>query len=280
MNRIFVCLMTLSCLLTSWPLWADDDVTRIKESDLTESSGLAASNVKPDRWWTHNDSGDKARLFAFSTSGKSTGECRLKNVDARDWEDMASFVDGDTPRLIVADCGDNNAKHKSIKLYLFDEPNPNRSDTIKDFQTLQVTYDDGPRNCEAVAVDVRRRKIILIEKALIPYAGIYELDLPSAEQKDQKVVAKRIGSLTIPIVTAMDLDQSNGDVWIVNYIQAFRFPRASKDQTLLQQLRILPDPIEIPKWKLIEAIAVDTGHKAWITSEGESAPFGSLKLSK
>lgn len=63
------------------------DQTTIAEPAIIESSGLAFSFRDPNCVWTHNDSGDTARLFCLdSTNGQPTGSCELVGVRAIDWE--------------------------------------------------------------------------------------------------------------------------------------------------------------------------------------------------
>ena len=274
-------------LLTTDESQADDkdlvlDVVTLKKTDVVESSGLAVSNRKNKRWWTHNDSGDKARLYAINSKGKQTGRCQLKNISAADWEDIAAFVQDGQPRLIVADCGDNLNKRKSIALHLFDEPNPDKDTNIKMTQSLEVTFPDSAHDCEAVAVDADRKKIILVTKAFLPLASVYELDLPErsskSELKPRRLVAKKVTTITLPLVSAMDMDPITGDIWIVNYFQAFRYRRANDEQTLSAQLSSLPKSYQLPHWRQIEAVAVDDKHRVWVTSEGKSPPMGRLNL--
>ena len=288
--------LAMSLLLGSRPcnLAADDkldrnpsvilDVVELKKTDVTESSGLAASNVQADHWWTHNDSGAKARLYAVNAKGKLTGQCKLKGIEADDWEDMAGFVHNGRPRLIVADCGDNLGKRKYFTLHLFDEPDPSKKTDIKSVQTLEVTFPDRAHDCEAVAVDVARKKVILVTKSKLPFALVYEVDLPnqtaSSNRRPIRTVARKIASVTLPMISGMDIDANNGDVWIVNYFQAFHYKRLRDDQTLPDQLATLPRSYALPHWRQVEAIAVDSKHQVWITSEGKSPPLGRLKLTR
>ena len=258
------------------------DVVELKKTDITESSGLAVSNVQAGHWWTHNDSGDKARIYAVNAKGKLTGRSKLKGVKADDWEDMAAFVHDGKPRLIVADCGDNLGKRDFITLHIFDEPDPTEKTEVKKIQTLQVAFPDRAHDCEAVAVDAKREKIVLVTKSKLPFALVYEVDLPNSAKKQDGApvycVARKITSVLLPLVSAMDIDAQNGDVWIANYFQAFHYPRTGVDQTLTDQLAKLPRAYPLPRWKQVEAIAVDNEHQVWITSEGKSPPLGRLNL--
>ena len=258
------------------------DVVNLATPEIAESSGLAASWREADHFWTHNDSGDQARLFAFNTKGRLTRTVKFSTLQAKDWEDMASFVDGNVPRLLIADCGDNQRNRSSVTLYLMDEPAPDDKHSVdpQNLTTLSVVYPDGARDCEAVAVDPKRRKIVLVTKSFLPAVGVYTIPLPPRSEGDQivrqQVTAKRIATLAIPMVTAMDLNQRNGDLWVASYFQAFCFSCKDREQNFSDQFSALPKPIELPRWRQIEAFAVDPSEQLWLTSEGSPAPLGRI----
>lgn len=265
------------------------DVVVLAEPLLTESSGLAFSTVRANRCWTHNDSGGKPQLFAFdAATGRRTGRCRLVGAGASDWEDLAAFQYQDRSCLLVADCGDNQSQRESIELYLIDEPDPDRVSDVVPWATLRVRYQDGARDCEAVAVDAAREQIILITKSTWPYAGIYLTPLPrptemdSATQAQQSfavdVVARRVGTAAVPFVTGGDVDPNNGDLWIGNYFSAYHFPCLDRTSPIQTQLSAVPRHIRMPAWKQIEAISVQSLDRVWVTSEGVPAQLGRLSL--
>ncbi|WP_146532921.1 SdiA-regulated/phytase-like domain-containing protein [Rubripirellula reticaptiva] len=256
---------------------------RLTEPLLTESSGLAFSNRRVKTVWTHNDSGGRPELFAFDSVGKRLARQPFAAIkQATDWEDIASFVDGDCPRLLIADCGDNDGNRASIQIYLLDEPDPSLQTSEVNLQTLRVTYPDGPRDCEAVAVDIRRRLIVLITKSVLPMSGVYTIPLPAREDQAKpqtiEVTATRIRTLPIPMVTAADFDPATGDLWVINYFQAFRFNRM--DAALTHQLTALPIAMDLPKLRQIEAMAVDRDGAVWVTSEGNPALMQMIETPK
>src|SRR5437762_2268766 len=65
--------------------------------DLPESSGVVASRVTPDVYWTHNDSGDGPFVYAFRLSRADRerqiahllGTVELIGATNVDWEDIA-----------------------------------------------------------------------------------------------------------------------------------------------------------------------------------------------
>jgi hypothetical protein len=258
------------------------DVVSLDESDLKESSGLAISHREPLHFWSHNDSGGEARLYAFDSTGHKTGHLNLKSTKFEDWEDLSAFVQDGVPRLLIADCGDNDFERSHARIHLFDEPDPTKKTTLDDddIQTLRVTYEDGPQDCEAVAVDVSRGLIILVSKTKLPYCGVYAIPLPprTNKQGDMQVTAKRVCSLPIPMVTALDVDANNGDLWLVSYFHALCYRCTSRLMPLHAQFSGSPEIYELPRWKQIEAVAIDGDHNVWLTSEGKKAPLGRLTL--
>ena len=141
-----------------------------------------------------------------------------------------------------------------------------------------MTYPDGPHDCEAVAVDSRRRQIVLIAKTVMPLCGVYLVPLPERAEppSDVDVTAQRACALPMPMVTAMDIDSISGDIWIVSYFQGFRFRCSERAMPVAVQLAGLPEPHEMPRWKQIESIAVDAAGDVWVTSEGSPTPLGRL----
>ena len=261
----------------------------LEEPLLVESSGLAFSGIRGARVWSHNDSGGRPRLFAFdSRSGRKTGACRLRAATAVDWEDIAAYQEGEIPRLLAADCGDNHSRRDSISLYLFDEPDPDQVVDIETYRRVVVRYPDGPRDCEAVAVDVRRSQIILVEKAWIPLAGIYVIPLPPRDQMAEadpelaanrlQVIATRVGTITVPLLTGMDIEPTSGDLWLVQYFQAFHYPCEERDESVATQLTRVARPFDVPRWRQIEAIAVEAPNRIWVTTEGSPARMGRLRV--
>jgi hypothetical protein len=200
---------------------------------------------------------------------------------------MASFVQDGVPRLVVADVGDNRAVRESVTLYFFDEPDPQTRTRITDYQRVELRYPDGPRDCEAIAVDVDTLTVTLVSKSFLPLAGVYttplpprvvasspagsRVPLPLTGRPPEVVTLERRGLLPLPLVTGMDRDESTGDYLLVTYFQLFRFPPSRDEQPWWQQTPVATD---LPRFRQIEAVAVDHDGRVWVTSEGQPAPWG------
>src|SRR5207249_479334 len=121
---------------------------------INESSGIVHSRRYPDKsiFWTHNDSGDSARIFAVDGEGHLLREVKIPKAKNVDWEEIS--VD-DKGRLIVCDIGDNLKKRKTITLYRLMEPDAlNENEEVREPQILEYRYPngDGPFDAEALFV--------------------------------------------------------------------------------------------------------------------------------
>ncbi|CAG0948202.1 hypothetical protein PHYC_00010 [Phycisphaerales bacterium] len=129
---------------------------------ITEASGLAASRRNPGVLWTHNDSGDSARVFAIDSQARLLATVNLAGILALDFEDI-SVGPGPVPGLhylFVGDIGDNLLFRSTIRVHRFPEPavslaqagNPT-SFSAEGVATITLAYPDGPRDAEGLAID-------------------------------------------------------------------------------------------------------------------------------
>ena len=87
-----------------------------------ESSGLAASRLRDGVFWTHHDSCDRARIYAFDKTGRDLATVLVSGPAARDWEDIALFTISGESFLLIGDIGDNDRNRRQCVLYLLKEP--------------------------------------------------------------------------------------------------------------------------------------------------------------
>ena len=246
------------------------ELCRLENRKINESSGVAASRLHPNRFWTHNDSGDKSRLFCFDREGKHLGTCRLKDASVYDWEDMCSFHLDGKAKLLVADTGDNATKRKACYLHILDEPENPKTD-VKRFHTVRLRYETGAVDCEAIGVDVHSRTIILIQKKIGLTCQVFAAPLPDPDQSD--VLAKQIATLRIPIVTSMDISADGNRAIVLTLGQAFEFTRKS-GQSWQEAFRAVPRTVNMPPRRQGEAICYGNGRlDLYLTSERSPTPL-------
>jgi hypothetical protein len=242
-----------------------------------ESSGLAASHRQQGVFWTHNDSGDDPRVYAFDLQGRDLGSCLLSNIVAFDCEDMASFVYKNTPYLLLADVGDNDHAATVHSLHVIEEPQApadrgRREEHVMVARTIHYSYEDGAQNCEAVAIDPTDRTVLLVSKELLAPAGVYSLSWPTGDA-EKVLTARRIGTLNIPVVTALDVSCDGRRAVALTYLHAFEYSRAEGESWSVAFSRP-PRMIAMPLRAQGESICYGAdGKSLYLTSEKLPTPL-------
>ena len=125
---------------------------RITNPRITESSGIVASRQYPGVFWTHKDGGGfkKQVLYGITREGRFVTEFHVTNVLLHDWEDIS--IDADH-HLFIGDIGNNNAQRSHIAVYQLDEPDPKSSATsVAATRGWQLLFPKEPFDCESLFV--------------------------------------------------------------------------------------------------------------------------------
>jgi len=157
----------------------------VTDPALIEASGLVVSPTHDGVIWSHNDSGDTARLFALDTSGRALGQVHLQGVTAIDFEDLAAAPCPDRLRacLWVADIGNNSLDRTDLAIYVVPEPDvdartPFGELTVAPIARIPIRYDDGLLNAEAFVVLPDASAFYILEKVDEPRARIFVAEGP------------------------------------------------------------------------------------------------------
>ncbi len=205
----------------------------LANKQIKESSGLAGGWGNKGVFWTHNDSGNKAEIFAFNAKGENLATCTITGAWARDWEDICSFRMGKQAVLLIGDIGDNSMRRLHCSIVVVHEPQldlkrRNVKLSLKPAQTINYTYKGGPLNCEALAVDPTTRTIYLITKVLGATCEAYALPWPK-RPSDKVIEIKPIAEVKVPIVTAMDISPDGRRAVVLSYGGAYEYTRIGKE---------------------------------------------------
>ena len=278
--------------LLAAPIFAQQPTTAtIDVPSLVELSGMASSRLRDDVLWALNDSGNEPRLFAIGTAGESLGSVRVEGAGATDWEDMASFTLDGVSYLVIGDVGDNLAVRKSVALVFIREPvikgeRIAEDSVVRPDWTVDFGYEDGPRDCESVAVDVPGKRVLLMSKRT-KQPAVYEIPIrssgatatritdkviiPALEKEDGRLLAAIGRFATQP--TAMDVSADGRLAVVQTYTDAWLFRRES-DQTWGDAFAGEPERIRVPPLLQAEAIAFDRkGNAVFISGEGTPSPL-------
>ncbi len=253
------------------------ELCKLANQKIDESSGLACSRNTPGVFWTHNDSGGHARLYAFDAKGKDLGWCVLVGTLAFDFEDVASFTLEGKNYLLVGDVGNNGLAATVQILYLIEEPTVDpkggpaqrRAPVV---QTMHFAYEDDHRNCEGLAVDPTSKTILLVTKETGSQCFVYALAWPE-NNPHRATVARKIATLKIPPSTAMDVSPDGRRAVVLTYGNAYEYTRrASEDWAAAFARR--PCEIVVPPRLQGEAICYGTdGKTLYLTSEKLPTPL-------
>ncbi len=179
---------------------------QIESRRLNESSGLAVSNFHEDILWSINDSGSDAELFALTVTGEHVGRWPIDLPKPSDWEAMDSFHWRGKNYLLIADIGDNFAMRGSVSYIILQEPDVK---TLADSAVLQplvsqhFVYPGGPRDSEAIAVDLLREQILVLSKRTKP-PELYRLPLFSIESHEVQPQAAPVEPITASYVASLE----------------------------------------------------------------------------
>lgn len=200
----------------------------IREKEINESSGLAASRAADKVLYTHNDSGDKPRFFRFDESGKVTATFTLKGAKAVDWEDMAAARVKGTNWIFLGDIGDNGRVRKTVTVYRVKEPKAKeKSRDLDKFDEWTIRYSDAPHDCEALMVHPLTGDVWLVTKDRGEGTHVFVVRRPKGKGVQS---AEKAGSLTIPfkglgagMVTGGDISPDGRRVAIRTYAGVLEF---------------------------------------------------------
>jgi hypothetical protein len=240
--------------------------------EVDESSGLVASRENQGIFWTHNDSGGAATIFAIDEKGALRGRFEVEGAVNRDWEDMAAAPcpDGGSC-LYIGDIGDNLARAASITIYRIPEPRLTGITGVEEGRTakahrLTLRYPDGARDAETLYLHPQSLDLFIISKEFRDRVGVYRL-AGSQLQEEEATLEKR-GEIETQgdLITGGDISPDGRHVVLRGYTKAFLY-RVDADGIPKDAARtILP----MPRTKQAEAIAFSLdGRSIFGSSEGK-----------
>ena len=260
-------------------------VGNIHGDDINESSGLSASKCSTNIFWTHNDSGGGAVVYALDSSGGRKGNWKVPEAENKDWEDIAEFKDRSGKCfLYIGDIGNNGLKRSELTIYRVPEPivtaPGSTSGTFYETATperLRFTYPDGPHNAEALLVHPTSGDIYVITKRADGPAAVYRI--PPRFDTGSPIIAERLSDIKVPaipngLITGGDISPDGRRVILCDYSGGYEYclPDGTDDFDVIWHQ--FPDPVDIGDRLVGEAVcyAAD-GRSIFATSENAGSPF-------
>jgi hypothetical protein len=194
----------------------------VEAGDATELSGLVESQTQPRVLWTHNDSGDRPRVFAVRPDGKVLADLDVPGAEAVDWEDIA--IRGRD--LYVGDIGDNARQRASIDVYQFAAPRVPATGTTGAAVRLRLRYPDGSHDAETLLVDPRSGALAVVTKEATGRSRVYVARDPSATAVTTLRLAARLRLGFGALATGGDVSADGRVIAIRTYSRVFAWTRA------------------------------------------------------
>ncbi len=295
MQRILLPLALLLSAPTLAARWGGPEVAGlVTDQAMDEISGLAASRKHPGHYWAINDSGNTAQLHLMDGKGQHQGSVDVVGAQNIDWEDLASFELDGRQYLLVADTGDNGGIRQDLALHVFEEPTDlSRPATVA--WTVRFRWPDGPRDCEAAAVDPVSGEVLLVSKKRVP-AELFRVPLKT---DGEEAVAEKLGNLSgieqpdagdlarSPLygryrsqVTAADLSPNGRVLAVLNY-RSIHFLVRGRHQDWSAALATPLPHLDLPWIPQAEAIAFSLdGQEMRVASEQLPSPLVRFRVEK
>ena len=193
----------------------------LKDSAVSESSGVTPSALRAETYFTHNDSGNGPVLFQFDSTGSVLHKFNVAGAENIDWEDIASAKVAGKNYLYIGDIGDNAGKRPFITVYRVEELPAGLGPTTR----FDLKYPDEPHNCEALIVDSKGAITLVTKNERVASVFHIENPRPGPVQKLEKLGDIRLesGIKQGRLVTGGAMDSSNKFVVLRTYIGAFEF---------------------------------------------------------
>lgn len=245
--------------------------------ELTESSGLAVSRTR-GVYYTHQDSGSNARIYAFAADGSSRGTSTVEGGAMIDWEDLSLGACHDDPAqdcLFIGDVGDNGRLRESVQVYEVREPTTDGA-ALPVIATWNVAYPDHPRDSEAIMVHPLSGAIYLATKDWEGHEEIFRFpEAPTAEGETGLLTLVAAFDLVTDkdkLVTGADYDPEGERVVLRTYASVieWRADPCDPEAAWAGEYRVWPVSGELQG----EAVAYDRSSGDLLTtSEGTPMPL-------
>ncbi len=239
----------------------------VTNDELIEASGIAVSRTTPDVLWSHNDSRDGPRLYAFAPDGTDLGVFEVPGGFALDWEDIAAGPgpDGTGAYLYAGDIGDNfSIRDGVIAVHRVEDLDPaSMTGSFPRSDPIPLVFPDGNHNAEGMFVDPIDPAIYIVTKTddvAQVFRGTLEI---TGEQSQLELVASvALGDE----VSGADISSDGSIIAFRGYNTVWMWHRGP-GQSIAEALAIAPCEAPGPDERQGEAIAFDDTYSYFTISE-------------
>jgi hypothetical protein len=263
-------------------------VAHIENSEVEEASGIVASRCRPDTYWTHNDSGDEAFIYAFNLQGEKLGTWRVPGAKNEDWEDIATMKDKDGKcYLYLGDIGDNKHGRKDMVIYRVPEPvvqpgdkDATRRDMIfsEPAAAIHFKIEDFKDDAETLMVHPVTGDIYILAKSYKRSSAIYKLSPPFKIDDEGMNAVQALGPFSVPaipdgVLTGGDISPDGKRVIVCDYFSAYELILPGGAKNFDDIWKVKPLVVDLGPRKTGEAVGYSADGKFIVaTTEGKNPP--------
>jgi hypothetical protein len=258
---------------------------KIESKEITESSGIVASKCQTDVFWTHNDSGGGAYVFAMSAKGKHLGAWRVAKAKNTDWEDIAAFKNerGEC-FLFIGDIGNNARDRIELTVYRVREPNisevnklSNKKNAlaIDESDAIKFKYPDLSYDAETLLIHPQTGDIYILTKQFSGASAVYKLAKDYSFDKTNRL--EKITDFTVPAVpngflTGGDISSDGRRVIVSDYFSGYELIIPEKAENFDEIWKQKPLVVELGERAQGEAVCYSVdGNSIFATSEKQNS---------
>ncbi len=261
-------------------------VGKITSIEITESSGLVESRCSRNVFWTHNDSGNAALIFALNEKGEKLGTWKVAGAKSVDWEDIATAKDEHGKCLLfIGDIGNNARTRSELTIYRINEPAVSSSDRTSSASSplytekasaINFSYPDFRHNAETLLVHPKSLDLYVLTKRISGAAGVYKLEAKGS--KDTNVLEK-VADLSVPalpngLLTGGEISADGTRVILCDYYNGYEIALPKNSENFDDIWKGEPSIIELGKREQGEAICYSVDmNSIFATSEKKNSPF-------
>lgn len=234
------------------PPW--QPVGKYTHPGIRESSGIVASRQFDGVYWTLNDSGNPAVLYATKRNGELIQEIKVRGTLNFDWEALG--ID-DKGQLWIGDIGNNSRMRFDLNVVVVKEPDPFSATETEVIAKYPYRYPDNNVDAEGLFIVKGIPYIVSKEQS---NAVLYRFPLLKA---DEKQVLDRVGEFAeARLVTGAGISTDGKRLAVCTYNSLWVYDVAGDNlaQAIKGKPWILPHNFQG------EAICFE-GHNLYLTNE-------------
>jgi hypothetical protein len=266
-------------------------VGKIESSEIKESSGLAASRCQENVFWTHNDSGDEAFIYALDAKGEKLGTWRVSGAENKDWEDMATFqTEKGECFLYIGDIGNNERLKSEMTIYRVREPQVSSEDKsssrknpsqTENSEVIKFVYPEIRHDAETLMIHPKTGDIYILAKRVSGASVVYKLKSDIALTKNAPL--EKIADFSVPaipdgLLTGGDISPDGKRIVLCDYFDGYEMVLSENAKNFDEIWEEKPSVIQLGKREQGEAICYSAdGNSIFATSEKKNSPMIEVK---